>query len=91
MRDFTHYVVAANSNAGLGYISPLTGTRDLPPFPQRMVRWGCAGPCLIAWGHTVVTHKPLPDEFFLGAPAATTLRNPIGNWFRKRRDAILHP
>jgi hypothetical protein len=91
MRDFTHYVVTSNSTAGLGYISPLNGTRDLPPFPQRMVRWGCAGPCLIAWGHTVVTHKPLPDELFIGNQTATKLRNPIGNWFRKRRDAILHP
>ena len=94
MRDFTHYVVTSNSSAGLSYIAPLNGTRDLPAFPQRMVRWGCAGTCLIAWGHTIVTHKPLADELFIGANSAAHSRNPIGNWFRQRRagfPSILRP
>ena len=93
MRDFTHFVVA-NSNAGLSYLSPLTSARDLPPFPQRIVRWGCSGPYLIAWGHTIVTHKPLPDDAFLAQSAQSHHGNPIGNWIRKRRQglpSILHP
>ncbi len=93
MRDFTHYVVA-NSTAGLNYLSPLASARDLPPFPQRIVRWGCNGPYLIAWGHTVVTHKPLPDELFTITKADAKIFKSIGNWFRKRREgrpSILHP
>ena len=88
MRNFTHYVVTTNNNAGLHYVTPLSTAQDLPQFPQRMVRWGCAGPYLIAWGHTIVTHKPLPDEMFSGTKPTTKSNNPIGNWFRQRRKAL---
>lgn len=88
MRNFTHYVVTTNNNAGLYYVTPLSTAQDLPQFPQRMVRWSCAGPYLIAWGHTIVTHKPLPDEMFSGTKPTTKSNNPIGNWFRQRRKAL---
>lgn len=95
MRDFTHYVVSSNSGAGLHYdVSPLNRARDLPPFPQRIARWSCDGPYLIAWGHTVVTHKPLPDELFIAAEPEAARFKSISNWFRKRREyrpQILHP
>ena len=87
MRNFTHYVVTTN-NAGLHYVAPLSGARDLPQFPQRMVRWGCVGPYLIAWGHTIVTHKPLPDALFNDAAINIKSSTPIGNWFRQRRKAL---
>jgi hypothetical protein len=95
MRDFTHYVVSSNSGAGLNYdVSPLNRARDLPPFPQRIARWGCDGPYLIAWGHTVMTHKPLADQLFLPTHLDTNAVSPIGNWIRRRRKTntnILHP
>ena len=95
MRDFTHYVVTSNAGSRLHYdVSPLASSRDLPPFPQRIARWGCDGPYLIAWGHTVVTHKPLPDKLFLPAQLAFNAVSPLGNWIRNRRNArpnILHP
>ena len=95
MRDFTHYVVTSGAGAFLNYdVSPLTRAQDLPPFPQRIARWGCDGPYLIAWGHTVITHKPLPDQLFLPVQLNTNALSPIGNWIRKRRKArsnILHP
>ncbi len=88
MRDFTHYVVTSNSGVGLNYdVSPLSRSRDLPAFPQRIARWSCDGPYLIAWGHTVMTHKPLPDKLFLPTQLDRNAINPIGNWIRSRRNA----
>ena len=84
MRNPTHYVATHYADAGLNYVMPFSGNRDLQPYPQRIVQWGCAGPCLIAWGRNVVPHKPLPDELFL-SPAKTNSQKPFGRWFKKRR------
>lgn len=85
MRDFTHYVVTNHANTGLNYVLPFYGNRDLQPGPQRIVQWGCAGPCLIAWGRKIVPHKPLPDELFLPPERTANGNSPIGQWFKRRR------
>jgi hypothetical protein len=78
MRNFTHYVVSNHANTHLNYIAPFSGNRDLQPYPQRMVQWGCAGPCLIAWGRNI-------DELFLRSATPANAGRPIGQWFKKRR------
>ena len=86
MRNFTtHYVVTNHANAGLNYVQPFSGNRDLQPYPQRIIQWGCAGPCLIAWGRNITPHKPLPDELFLPPTRTAMAGSPIGQWFKKRR------
>jgi hypothetical protein len=85
MRDFTHYVITDHAHAGFNQVAPFSGNRDLQPYPQRMVQWSCAGPCLIAWGRNVVPQKPLPDELFLPVEPATASNHPIGRWFKARR------
>jgi hypothetical protein len=86
MRNFTHYVVANHANTHLNYVAPFSGNRDLQPYPQRMVQWGCAGPCLVAWGRNIVPRSPLPDELFLRLATPASASRPIGQWFKKRRE-----
>ena len=49
---------------------------------------GVGGYWLVSLGHTIVTHKPLPDEMFSGAKPNAKSNSPIGNWFRQRRSAL---
>ena len=85
MRNFTHFVVTNPANSRLNYVAPFFGNRDLQPYPQRMVQWGCAGPCLIAWGRNIVPRSPLSDDLFLRPPSLAFTDRPIGKWFKKRR------
>jgi len=85
MRNFTHYIVTNYADTGLDYVLPFSGNRDLQPRLQRMVQWGCAGPCLIAWGRNIVPHAPLADDMFLPPEQMRNGHSPIGKWFKKRR------
>lgn len=85
MRNFTLFVVTNPANSHLNYVAPFSGNRDLQPYPQRMVQWGCAGPCLIAWGRNIVPRSPLSDDLFLRPPSLAFTDRPIGKWFKKRR------
>jgi hypothetical protein len=85
MRNFNHFVATNHATTGLNYVMPFMGNRDLQANPQRMVQWGCAGPCLIAWGRSIVPQKALPDELFSPLRPIAKLDRPIGHWFKQRR------
>ncbi len=86
MRNFTHYIVTNHADIGLNYVLPFSSNRDLQRRPQRMVKWGCVGPCLIAWGrNNNVPHAPLADDLFLPPEQMRNAHNSIGQWFKKRR------